>query len=206
LATTSLPPSARDTTTDGRSARAARTRDAVVEALLSLLDDGNVRPTARQVAERAGVSLRSVYVHFDDLEDLFTAAAHRFFERHRELIKPLPHEGALEPRLEAFVDQRARMHDAARAIRRAAVLQEPFSPALAEVLALGRSLARAEVKQVFSIEIAQRAPAERRRFVTELDVVAGGTTWESLRSHHGLSTADAREVLRSMLWAILRAD
>jgi hypothetical protein len=27
--------------TDGRSARAARTRDAVVEALLSLLDDGN---------------------------------------------------------------------------------------------------------------------------------------------------------------------
>jgi TetR/AcrR family transcriptional regulator, regulator of autoinduction and epiphytic fitness len=206
LATTSLPPSARETTTDGRSARAARTRDAVVESLLSLLDDGNVRPTARQVAERAGVSLRSVYVHFDDLEDLFTAAAHRFFERHRELIKPLPHDGPLEERLDAFVDQRARMHDAARSIRRAAVLQEPFSPALAEVLALGRRLARGEVKQVFSIEIEQREQPDRRRFVTELDVVAGGTTWESLRGHHGLSCGDAREVMRAMLRAILQAD
>src|ERR1044072_5768679 len=82
LAPASLPPSAPEAATDGRSARAARTRDAVVEALLSLLDEGNLRPTARQVAERAGVSLRSVYVHFDDLEDLFTAAAHRFFETH----------------------------------------------------------------------------------------------------------------------------
>lgn len=203
MATTSLPPSAPASATDGRSARAARTREAVVEALLSLLDQGNVRPTAREVAERAGVSLRSVYVHFDDLEDLFTAAAHRFFENHRELVKTLPHEGPLEDRLSAFVDQRARMHDAARAIRRAAVLQEPFSPALAEVLTIGRTLARGEVKQVFSIEIAQRDRTERRRFVTELDIVASGTTWESLRGHHGLSLSGARDVMASMLRAIL---
>ncbi len=91
--------------TDGRSARAARTRDAVVEALLSLLDDGNYRPTARQVAERAGVSLRSVYVHFDDLEDLFTAAAHNHFERVRDLVQAIPGDGPLESRLDAFVRQ-----------------------------------------------------------------------------------------------------
>jgi len=205
LATTSLPPSAPEAATDGRSARAARTRDAVVEALLSLLDEGNLRPTARQVAERAGVSLRSVYVHFDDLEDLFTAAAHRFFETHRELVQDLPHDGPLDVRLEAFLDERTRMHDAARTIRRAAVLQEPFSPALAEVLSIGRTLARGEVKQVFSIEIAQRPEAERRRFVTELDLVAGGTTWEALRGHHGMSNAAARDVVASMLRAILTA-
>ena len=92
---------------------------------------------------------------------------------------------------------------AARAIRRAAVLQEPFSPALADVLALGRKLARAEVKQVFSREIEAREREARRRLVTELDVVAGGTTWESLRGHQGLSPAEAREVLTSMLRALL---
>jgi TetR/AcrR family transcriptional regulator, regulator of autoinduction and epiphytic fitness len=96
--------------TDGRSARAARTRDAVVEALLSLLDDGNYRPTARQVAERAGVSLRSVYVHFDDLEDLFTAAAHNHFARVRDLVQAIPGDGPLESRVDAFVRQRARIH------------------------------------------------------------------------------------------------
>src|SRR5439155_27204654 len=91
---------------DGRSAAAARTRDAVVEALLSPLDDGNFRPTARQVAERAGVSLRSVYVHFDDLEDLFTAAAHNHVERMRDLVESVPAEGPLESRLDAFLRQR----------------------------------------------------------------------------------------------------
>jgi AcrR family transcriptional regulator len=191
-------------TVDGRSARAARTRDAVVESLLSLLNDGDLRPTARQVAERAGVSLRSVYVHFDDLEDLFTAAAHRFFEQHRELVKILPTEGPLDDRLSAFVEQRVRMHEAAGPIRRAAVLQEPFSPTLAEVLAIGRQLSRGEIKQVFSIEIAAREKSARRSFVTELDVVAGGSTWESLRAHQGLSAADATVVLSSMLRAILR--
>src|SRR5712691_387739 len=108
--------------TDGRSARAARTRDAVVEALLSLLDEGNFRPTARQVAERAGVSLRSVYVHFDDLEDLFTAAAHNHFERMRDLVESIPGDGPLESRLDAFVRQRERIHEASAQVRRAAVL------------------------------------------------------------------------------------
>jgi hypothetical protein len=59
------------------------------------------------------------------------------------------------------------------------------------------------VKQVFSIEIAQRDKSDRRRFVTELDIVASGTTWESLRSHHGLSRSGARDVMTSMLRAIL---
>src|SRR4051812_40199139 len=44
---------------DGRNVRAERTRKAVVEALLELLDEGDVRPTAERIAVRAGVSERS---------------------------------------------------------------------------------------------------------------------------------------------------
>src|SRR3954470_18279608 len=54
-------------TVDGRTARATRTREAVVSAVLDLVNEGNPKPTAREIADRAGVSLRSVYVHFDDL-------------------------------------------------------------------------------------------------------------------------------------------
>ena len=42
---------------DGRLARSARTRHAVVDALLDLLGEGDLRPTAARIAERAGVSL-----------------------------------------------------------------------------------------------------------------------------------------------------
>jgi TetR/AcrR family transcriptional regulator, regulator of autoinduction and epiphytic fitness len=190
--------------TDGRSARAARTRDAVVEALLSLLDEGIFRPTARQVAERAGVSLRSVYVHFDDLEDLFTAAAHRHFERVRDLIERIPEDGPLETRLDLFTQQRARIHEASAQVRRAAVLQEPFSPALAEVLALARSLSRAEIELVFGAELERREGADRERLVIELDMLSSASTWETLRLHYDQSPDEAREIVADMLLACLR--
>jgi TetR/AcrR family transcriptional regulator, regulator of autoinduction and epiphytic fitness len=190
--------------TDGRSARAARTRDAVVEALLSLLDDGNYRPTARQVAERAGVSLRSVYVHFDDLEDLFTAAAHNHFARVRDLVQAIPGDGPLESRLDAFVRQRQRIHEASANVRRAAVLQEPFSPALAEVLSLARQLSRAEIELVFAPELGRRDDAGRERLVMELEVVSNASTWEVLRVQHELSPEAARDTVARMLRAFLR--
>jgi AcrR family transcriptional regulator len=189
--------------TDGRSARAARTRDAVVEALLSLLDDGNFRPTARQVAERAGVSLRSVYVHFDDLEDLFTAAAHSHFERVRDLVESIPGDGPLESRLDAFVRQRERIHEASAQVRRAAVLQEPFSPALAQVLSLGRQFSRAEIETVFAPELGRREGADRNRLLLELEVVSNASTWEALRLQHDLPSGNTREVVADMLRALL---
>lgn len=189
--------------TDGRSARAARTRDAVVEALLSLLDDGNFRPTARQVAERAGVSLRSVYVHFDDLEDLFTAAAHSHFERVRDLVEAIPADGPLETRLDAFARQRGRILEASAQVRRAAVLQEPFSPALAEVLSLARQLSRAEIETVFASELGRRDGADRKHLLLQLEVVSSASTWEALRLQHDLPPEQAREVVADMLQALL---
>jgi TetR/AcrR family transcriptional regulator of autoinduction and epiphytic fitness len=190
--------------TDGRSARAARTRDAVVEALLSLLDDGNFRHTARQVADRAGVSLRSVYVHFDDLEDLFTAAAHRHFERVRDLIERIPADGPLETRLDLFTRQRERIHEASAQVRRAAVLQEPFSPALAEVLRLARSLSRAEIELVFGPELSRRETAERERLIVQLDLLSSASVWETLRLQYDQSANEAREIVADTLRASLR--
>lgn len=78
----------RGTTTDGRAARAAHA-DAVVDALIDLIDEGALRPAARLVAERAGVSLRSVYVHFDDLDDLFSEVGRRQARRLRALTRPV---------------------------------------------------------------------------------------------------------------------
>ncbi len=190
-------------TTDGRSLRAARTREAVVEALLSLNDEGNLRPTAREIADRAGVSLRSVYVHFEDLEDLFSAAAAKQFERLVTLYVPLPTDGPLPDRLDAFVSQRARIMEAAAPVRRAALLQEPFSPALAQVMALTRKAGRDEIERVFVTELERERGAAGERLRASLDVAAGPGTWETLRVHDGLSVEQARLVVTEMLTKLL---
>ena len=56
---------------DGRTVRAERTRQALVDALLGLLDAGVLSPTAAAIAQRAGVSERSLFQHFPDREALF---------------------------------------------------------------------------------------------------------------------------------------
>src|SRR5271155_5351046 len=60
---------------DGRVARGQRTRRSVAEALMQLLRDGESDPTAKAVARRAGVSLRLVFHHFADMDDLYRFVA-----------------------------------------------------------------------------------------------------------------------------------
>src|SRR5438045_8961086 len=95
--------------TDGRSARSQRTREAVVDALLGLIRDGDPRPTAREIAERANISLRSVYVHFDDLEDLFLAAAQRQMAIVASMIVPIAADVPLADRIDAVCALRPRI-------------------------------------------------------------------------------------------------
>lgn len=191
---------------DGRAARASRTRDAVVNAMLSLMDDGNLRPTARQVSERAGVSLRSVFQHFDDLEALFAAAADRQIERLAPLATRIPIDAPFAERLRLFVESRCRLLEAVSPVRRSALLQEPFSPEIAARLRWSRDSNRAEVERVFAPEIASLPVKERHVVGAALHAASEWYTWESLRAHGGLPEAKARRVITRMLSALLRKE
>ena len=59
---------------DGRRQRGERTRQAIIEAALSLQEEGVLVPTAQQISDRAGVLIRSFFRHFEDMETLFKAA------------------------------------------------------------------------------------------------------------------------------------
>ena len=154
---------------DGRRARGERARTAVVDAILDLLQEGDLKPTAERVAERAGVSLRLVFHHFADLESLYAAAADRQFERLRLLIKPIPSDGAFDQRLETFLRQRARMWERIAPVRRASLRFEPFSKELGRRLADARAIARKEAASVFRTEIEKFPPGDRAEVMAALD-------------------------------------
>ncbi len=190
---------------DGRLARGERARAAIVDALLALIERGDLRPSAARVAARAGVSLRSVFQHFRDIESLFAAAATRQAERLAPLAGGVPDDGPLPMRLDAFVRARARLLDAIAPVRRAALLLEPFSAEIQTRLGAFRALKAAEVRRVFAAELARRPPAARRRLAAALIATASWTTWQALREHQGLSQDEARRALRLMLDALLRS-
>ena len=57
--------------TDGRRLRTERSKQAIIDAGLELIHEGQLVPTAQQVSERAGVGIRSFFRHFADMETLF---------------------------------------------------------------------------------------------------------------------------------------
>lgn len=179
-------------TVDGRSARAQRTRDSVVSAVLELAGAGQVRPTAREIAERAGISVRSVYVHFDDLDDLFRAAADRHFEQMRSLLQPVDATLVLDERIRAAVDQRIAIFETFGAIRRAAEQWAPQSAALAEVMRAGRDVSRNDIDRLFGAVFTDDVDHEVA--LGGVTMVMSADAWDSLR-RQGLSVEAAREIV-----------
>jgi AcrR family transcriptional regulator len=191
---------------DGRNARAERTRLAVVQAMLDLIEDGDLQPSAARIAGRAGVSLRSVFQHFDDMESLLATVAELQLARAFSDARPVSADLPLPQRIKAFVAQRARLLERISPVRRAALLSEPFSPAVAARLAWVRRRGRRDAEQVFAPELARRAVADRRDAVDALTVACSWSTWEALRAHQGLSPARARRVIVRTVTALLKEE
>jgi AcrR family transcriptional regulator len=191
---------------DGRAARAERTRNAVVDALLELIESGELQPPAQVVAERAGVSLRIVYHHFEDQARLFATAAARHTEKVLSDIAPLDADGPLEARLDAFVAQRSRLYQRIFNMRRAARLIEHSTPLVADTLALVRAYKREAAAQLFARELDAVPHARKKDRLAALGAVTSFNTWESLRAHQELPMEEARRVWRGLIACVLKED
>jgi AcrR family transcriptional regulator len=187
---------------DGRTLRSLRTREAIVDACIGLLEEGDLRPTAPRVAERAAVSVRSVFQHFDDLETLHASVAERLVDRVAVLVVPVPADLPLEQRLDRFVHQRALLLEAVTPIRRAADVHGPFSTEITARLRAGQAFLRDELVRTFGPEL-DAAGAARDELLDSLDAVLSWSTWEGLRAGIGRDQATAERVLRRLAAAVL---
>jgi TetR/AcrR family transcriptional regulator, regulator of autoinduction and epiphytic fitness len=187
---------------DGRTLRSLRTREAIVDATIGLLEEGDLRPTAPRVAERAGVSVRSVFQHFDDLETLHASVAERLVDRVAVLLVPVPPELPLEERLDQLVHQRALLLEAVTPIRRAADVHGPFSSEITARLRDGQAFLREELVRTFGPEL-DRAGVERDDLLDSLDAVLSWATWEGLRAGMGRDQPTSERVMRRLAGAVV---
>lgn len=187
---------------DGRTARAVRTRDALVDATIELVEEGDLRPTAPRIAERAGVSVRSVFQHFDDLETLFSAMGDRMVERLSELVRPIDPEGPLSTRITEFVGQRCRVHEAVSPINRAAIIHAPTSDTITRQFREGHEFGAAHLVEVFATELDAAGP-RRAPLSDALLVVCSWTTWNLLRTLEGRSVEESVRSVEAMVRLLL---
>ena len=80
---------------DGRNRRRLNSFELAVDALLDLIESGNSSPTAQDIAERSGISVRTVFRLTENIESLHAAVVTRQIERTAHLYVSLPNTGTV---------------------------------------------------------------------------------------------------------------
>jgi AcrR family transcriptional regulator len=189
---------------DGRTARRDRNRDAVLDAVIELFTEDLFMPGANEVAERSGVSPRSVYRYFEDAEALTRAA----IDRQLELVEPLFHlpaigEGPLDERIERFVIARLRLWQAVGPTARAAGIRASKSEVMRQQFEHTRELLRDQAAQMFAPELDSLDTADRRAVLGAVDVLCEFVGLDHLCRVRGLTDAQTRDVLGRSLRLLL---
>jgi AcrR family transcriptional regulator len=197
---------------DGRTARSLRSRRAIVDAMRALHAEGDLSPTGPRVAERAGVSLRTVWQQFADMEALLVEANRRDDEILRSLLKHIDPDQPLDARIRLFTGQRAQILEQMTPSWRAARIYEPFSAELADNKVRTLALAKADLETVFAPELAglarlaglaDLAGEKREQLLDSLHAVSIWSFWESLRTELNLDPVRSEELLRGMFATLL---
>ena len=190
--------------TDGRRLRRALNREAVVDALLDLYAEGNLRPSTDEIAERAGISPRSLFRYFEDADDLAGEAVAR---QQARVLPVLPVEATPDDpfpdRVAALVGQRLRLFATLGKAAHVSRLRAPFQPRLAEGLAQGRRFLRGQVQTLFARELAGLDDHRADAALAAADALTSYETYQLLTEDRGFGVDEVRSVLTISLTALL---
>jgi AcrR family transcriptional regulator len=190
--------SAREPALDGRVRRRERSGQAIVAALVELVGDGILEPTAQQVAARAGVGIRTVFRRFSDMERLFAEMSARVQAEALPLLAQGRPRGDLTERARALVGRRVAFFERIAPYKRSGNLKRWRSPFLRNGHArLVREL-RADLLRW--LPELRRAPAG---VVEALDLSTSFEAWDRLRSEQRLSRERAQAAVERVVLCLV---
>jgi AcrR family transcriptional regulator len=185
---------------DGRRLRRELNRDAVIDALVTFYRAGNYHPSCAEIAAVAGLSERSLFRYFRDLEDLHRTAADR------EITVALPQlasagvaEELTHVKIERMVHARAALWEHAGPAARALGANAHRHAKLAAELDRYRSLLQGQLRELFAPELAARGTV----VLPAIEVLCSHHSWDRLRHGQGLSPESATGTLIAALTALL---
>ncbi len=183
---------------DGRRQRSSRSRRQIIEALFELMRDDEMTPTAVAVAERAGVGLRTVFRHFEDMESIF--------EEMTEELKAVTMPKVVAPfeasdwrdQLMELVDRNAELWEDVFPMQVALVIRRFQSDFLAKQYQSEVQLLRSALKSFLPKDI-----VENRPLFAAIEVNFTFATWRRLREDQGLSVEASKETLKLIMRALI---
>jgi AcrR family transcriptional regulator len=183
--------------TDGRRRRSLDSRARIVEAMLELTRETAMAPSAEQVAQRAGVGLRTVFRHFQDMDSLYSEIA-RPFEAEFRLWSQRPFKGTTwRDRVVELIARRGAVFETVAPLRRASDAMRHNSPVLQAQHAVLTTSLRTILRGLIPKGAVGASTFEA------LDLLLGYEAWSRLRREQGLSPAQARKTLQTAVKALI---
>jgi AcrR family transcriptional regulator len=174
---------------DGRRRRAQNNRQRIVAAMIELVAEGRITPSAEEVASRAGVGLRTVFRHFSDMEGLYAALTSSLAEQYEMWLIPFE-SMEWQDQLREIVERRTATYERLLPFKRAGDAHRHMSPAIQAEHARMRDLMRHRLKSLLPPSIA----GEAVRFET-IDLMLSFEVWQRLRDEQHLGVDQARAVI-----------
>lgn len=166
--------------------------------MVSLLNEGDLTPSADAVAARAGVGRRTVFRLFSDMEGIFREIQLVM----RELVEPVRHiplKGETpEARLHALVDRRVLFFERILWVSAAALVHRHESA----VLTADHAAMQAELRGLMLAQVPARASADPQ-LVEALDAVLSIDMWRRLRFDQKMGSEAAAAVLHRIVDALI---
>lgn len=190
---------------DGRTARRQRGRLAVCQAMIDLVFEGHTTPSAELVAERAGVSIASLFRYFDTLDDLRVEITQFYFARYEHLFDiPSIGEGTLDQRIDRFVTAREHLHRETAPMSLHARRDSFQDPTTASTVTRVRKTYADQIQHHFDQELSALTPASRETLLALIATMTSFDSWEQMVQIHDRSALQIRRSWKHGLTVLLK--
>jgi len=179
---------------DGRRQRSERTRQAIMDAYIALLRERPQIPTAAQIAVRAGVSTRSIFERFDDLQTLSLATVDYAFAIGESQVVARNVDGDRQTRLRSHVETRARTCEQWLPLWRVVVNNASRLDELDVRIRIVREVVSRRIELMYAPELGSVDADKRRDLLVALEILTDFESWGRMREVNGLSFEEACRV------------
>jgi AcrR family transcriptional regulator len=184
--------------TDGRRLRSRDSKRKIVTAMLELVREGRIAPTAEEVAQRANVGLRTVFRRFKDMESLYAEMSVAISEKVAPIIDAALSNDDWFSNLQQLVARRARVYEIVMPYRVAADVLKFQSTTL---LTHHRQIVSDERKRLLSV--LPQVVSEDQALIEALEAILSFDMWNQLRNDQRLSASEASEVVKRIVTSLL---
>lgn len=183
---------------DGRRRRSAQSREAIASAMFELVGEGDLRPSAQRVADRARVGIRTVFRHFDEMDRLYEEMHARLRSKVRPLLAERTPRGPLPRRARDLVAMRCDLYEQLGPYKRAANLHRRSSDYLQRRHQVMVRDLRADLERWLPELAGVATPLSNA-----IEVAVSFESWDRLRSDQKLSQKDTRASMETTVDALV---